>query len=196
MTYKPVDPPFELNFEEMSQKGLRAYFDWFLGSLSEREKELEAEVRRAPGFETWTADRTPASLDALGEWFAGQVEERPLTDEEMAKGRSSVPEEASFLLDELPTTTPTFRTLSLTFDVGAYLGQVLLKNCEGVSWQQVRSGKSYHDYGQPVLVGLGPVRCSPLLLVMTLAHGIADGKKSGTGLRKLYDIWSSKKVSG
>jgi hypothetical protein len=193
MTYKPVDPPFELTFEEMSQKELRAYFDWFLGSLSAREKELEAEVRRTPGFETWTADRTPASLNALGEWFAGQVEERPFTEEEMAKGRASVPEKASFLLDELPTTTPTFRTLSLAFDVGAYLGQVLLKNSEGTSWQQVRSGRSYHDYGQPVIVGLGKVRCSPLLLVMTLAYGIADGEKTGASLRDLYDIRAGKR---
>jgi hypothetical protein len=106
-----------------------------------------------------------------------------------------VPEKYSFLEAELPTTTQTYRTLSLVFDVGLYLSQVFIKNCKGISWQQVRRGKTYHDYGQPVLVGLGSVRCSPLLLVMVLAYGIADGKKSGTGLRRLYDIWSSKKLA-
>jgi hypothetical protein len=191
--YQPVNPPFEHEFVEMSQDELQAYFDWFLASIPGRVKELEAEVRRTPGFETWVADLTPASLDSLGEWFVGQVEERPLTDDESKQGRESVPEKASFLLDELPTTTPTFRTLSLTFDVGIYLGQVFLKNRAGLSWQQFRGDKAYDDYGQPAIVGLGVKRCPTLSIATVVAYGIADGEETGTSLRDVYEVWMSKR---
>lgn len=187
--YQPVNPPFELEFVEMSQDELQAYFDWFLASIPGRVKELEAEVRRTPGFESWSADLTPASLDSLGKWFVGQVEERPLTDDELKKGRESVPEKASFLLDELPTTTPTFRTLSLTFDVGIYLSQVFLKNREGLSWQQFRGDKAYDDYGQPAIVGLGVTRCPPLSIATVLAYRIADGEETAACLRNVYEVW-------
>jgi hypothetical protein len=191
--YHLVNPPFERSFKEMSGKELRAYFDWVLASVPERMKELKAEVHRTPGYESWEADSSPISLDTLGRWFSSQVEVRPLTDEETAQNRSTVPEKMSFLLDELPARALNYRTLSLVFDVGLYLSQVILKTCDGVSWQQVRSGKTYHDYGQPVLVGLSLGRCSPLLLVDVLAEKIADGEEAGNGLRKIYDIWSKKK---
>jgi hypothetical protein len=187
--YQLVSPPFEHDFEDASEEELQAYHEWFLGLIPERVRELEAEVRRTMGFESWKADFTPASLDTLGEWFAGQVEERPLTNDEAAEGRASVPEGMSFLLAELRQKTPTYRTLSLAFDVGAYLSQVFLKNCEGLSWQQVRSGKDYDDYGQSVLMGLGPTRCSPVLLAVTLAYGILSGRKTGASLRALYNVW-------
>lgn len=188
--YRPVNPPFERPFKEMSKKELRAYFDWFLASISERMKELTAEVRRTVGYERWEPDCSPASLETLGTWYASQVEQRPLSVEEMAGDRAALPEKYSFLETELPRATLTYRALSLAFDIGVYLSQVLVKNCDGLSWQQVTSGKTYNDYGQPVLVGLKRKRCSPLLLSIVLAEGLAKGTKEAGRLRELYDIWS------
>ena len=190
--YRPVNPPFERPFKEMSKKELRAYFEWFLSSISERMKELTAEVRRTVGYEHWEPDCSPTSLDTLGTWYASQVEQRPLTAEEMAEARAALPEKYSFLEAELPTATLTYRSLSLAFDIGVYLSQVLLRNCDALSWQQVTSGKTYNDYGQPVLVGLERRRCSPLLLSVVLAEGLAEGTKTAESLCELYDIWSRK----
>jgi hypothetical protein len=188
--YQLVNPPFKHELKDASEAELQAYHEWFLGLIPERVRELEAEVRRTNGFENWKADFTPTSLDTLGEWFAGQVERRPLTHDEATESRASVPEDMSFLLAVLPQTTPTYRTLSLAFDIGAYLSQVFLKNCEGLSWQQVRSGKDYDDYGQSVLIGLGSTRCSPVLLAVTLAYGLLSGRKTGASLRTFYDVWA------
>ena len=57
----------------MPKKELRRYYQWFMVVLPERIKELAEAVTETPGFEGWQPDFTPASLDALGQWFAGQV---------------------------------------------------------------------------------------------------------------------------
>jgi len=67
----------------MPKKELRRYYQWFMDVLPERIKELAAAVRETPGFESWQPDFTPRSLDALGQWFAGQVETRSRTQGEL-----------------------------------------------------------------------------------------------------------------
>ncbi len=62
MTYKIIQPPFTLEFDEMSKKELTDYFQWFLGIMPDRINELSTAVRLTPGFEAWRPDKTPASL--------------------------------------------------------------------------------------------------------------------------------------
>lgn len=188
MTYQLAKPPFARGLAKMSRKELKAYFAWFMDVLPERIGALTAEIKRTPGLETWEPDFTPASLDSLGVWFASQVKARPRTPQEMAELRD-------LMQIKLPGVEPppeelTERTFSLAFDVGMYLSQVFLKNCDGVSWSQVLDDKSFVDYGHPVLLGIGPVRCSPLKLVATLAYGLADRSRDANGLRNVYEIWS------
>jgi hypothetical protein len=190
LMYQLVNPPFEHEFKDASEAELQAYHEWFLGLIPERVRELEAEVRRTSGFEGWKADFTLSSLDTLREWYAGQVEERPLTCDATTKNRSLGAEGMSFLLAQLSQTTPTYRTLSLAFDVGVYSSQVCLKNCEDLSWRQVRSGNSYDDCGRSVLAGLDPTRCSTALLATTLSYGITIGRKTVASSRALRDVWS------
>jgi hypothetical protein len=79
MPYATIQPPFTLKLREMPKKELRRYYQWFMDVLPERINELAAAVRETPGFESWQPDFTPASLDALGQWFACQVETRSRT---------------------------------------------------------------------------------------------------------------------
>src|SRR5262249_45388518 len=85
MIYAAIQPPFTLNLRDMPKEELRRYFQWFVGVLPERVNELTKAVKQTPGFESWQADRTPPSLETLGQWFAGQVETRKRTDEELQK---------------------------------------------------------------------------------------------------------------
>jgi hypothetical protein len=188
--YSVVRPPFEKDFQEMTPDELESYFNWFLESVPERLREITEEIHRTPGFESWVADCSPASLDLLGQWYASHVERRPTTPREMAQMREGLRGEMPESI--LPTERLTDRTYSLAFDVGTYLSQVFLKNRPGVSWQQVRVDKEMNDYGQPVLIGLGPRPCSPLLLATVLAHGLAKKTKKPERLRELYEIWSQK----
>ena len=184
MAYETIQPPFSLNFREMTKGQFKDYFDWFQEILPQRLDGLEQAVKTTLGFEGWTPDFSPTSLDRLGEWFAEQVETRRRTDDEILKleDRVSMPMEVSE--EDL-----TNRTFSLAVDVGMYLTQVLLKSHPTLRWDQQFGNKKDVDYGQSVLVRFGPAPFNPVRLTVTLAYGIASEKKSGKGLRDLYDVW-------
>jgi hypothetical protein len=59
-----------------------------------------------------------------------------------------------------------------------------------LQWEQQFGNKKDADYGQPVLVGFGPVAFNPVRLMVTLAYGVVSKKKTGKSLRELYDIWA------
>lgn len=185
MTYETIQPPFTMKFREMPKKELKEYFVWFQNILAQRLGLLTNAVKQTPGFETWEADFTPASLDRLGEWFASQVETRLRTEDEIREIR----DRSSFPI-EIPAEELTNRAFSFAMDTGMYLSQVFLKNCPTVRWDQQFGNKKNVDYGQPILIGFGPVSLNPVRLLVTLAYGIVSNKRSGNGLRELYDIWS------
>jgi hypothetical protein len=73
MPYSTIQPPFILSFREMPKKEIHRHFQWFMDVLPQRLNELAEAVEQTLGFDTWRPDCTLASLDALGEWFAGQT---------------------------------------------------------------------------------------------------------------------------
>ena len=186
MTYQTIQPPFTLKFREMSKLELKDYFAWFQSVLPQRLEELTRAIQRTPGFETWQADLTPASLELLGSWFVTQAETRPRTQDEIQEieSRSSFP-------IEIPGEDLTNRTFSLAMDVGMYLSQVFLKSHSSVRWDQIFSNKKEVDYGQPVLVGFGAVPFNPVRMLVTLAYGVVSKRKTGRSLRDLYGVWAN-----
>ena len=50
----------------MPKAELKVYFDWFMGQIPVRLPILEAAVKATPGFENWSADFTPESLEGAG----------------------------------------------------------------------------------------------------------------------------------
>ena len=182
MKYQNISPPFTLKFWEMKKPELKKYYEWFIGQIPERVAQLQDTV--AVSMKGWLADRTPGSLDELGVFFAGNVGVRKRTMEEISEIKSSSP----YAID-IPASELTNTTFSYAMDLGMYLGQVVLANISGTSWEQVLSGKSNADYGQPVITGFGKVSMNPVRLMTTLAYSIADGTKTGARLRELYDIW-------
>ena len=185
MPYSTIQPPFTLNLREMPKGELKRYFQWFMDVLPQRVDELAEAVRQTPGFETWQPDRTPASLDALGQWFAGQVETRNRTKEELEKIQSR-----QVLPMDIPNQELTNQTFSLAMDIGMYLSQVLLKNCPSLKWEQPLGNKRFVDYGQPSLAGFGRVTLNPVGIVVTFAYGLISKKRTGEGLREIFVIWS------
>jgi hypothetical protein len=190
VTYRTIQPPFTLEFHKMPKDELRAYYRWFLDQIQERIPELEKAVSETSEYERWRADVTPSSLDDLGEWFAGQVETRPRTPEELAELKRESPYPIDLEPDEL-----TNRTFSLAMDIGMYLSQVLMKNLPVLRWEHPLGSPKFVDYGQPVLRGSGRVPLNPVGLMVTLAYGIARKTKSGQRLRELYNIWFDKLVA-
>jgi hypothetical protein len=185
MTYKIIQPPFTLKFREMSKTELKDYFQWFVDAIPVRLNELANAVRQTSGFETWQPDFTPASLDALGDWFSTQVETRRRTDDELREIGSRSPYPIDIPREEL-----TNRTFSLAMDIGMYLSQVFLRNHPSLRWNQEFGDKKFVDYGQPVLAEFGPSPFNPVRMMVTLAYGLVDKTYAGRRLREVYDIWS------
>ena len=88
--YETIQPPFSLEFREMSKQELRDYARWFHASIEQRISQLEGAIRATPGHETWDATYRRDSLDVLGDWFAAEVSTRPRTKEETARLQAPV----------------------------------------------------------------------------------------------------------
>jgi hypothetical protein len=185
MPYTVIHPPFTLKFREMPKKELRRYYEWFMDVLPLRVNELANAVKQTPGFEAWESDCTPTSLDRLGEWFASQVETRNRTQSEF----QTIQNRQIFQID-VPSEELTNRTFSLAMDIGMYFSQVLLKNHPSLKWEQPLKNKKFIDYGQPVLVKFSPGPFNPAGMMVTFAYGLISKKKTGEGLRNIYNIWS------
>jgi hypothetical protein len=187
MLYNTIQPPFTLQFREMPEKELDRYFQWFMDVLPQRLNELAQAVKQTPGFETWQPDCTPASLNTLGEWFAGQVETRNRAQDEL----HAIHIRLVFPM-EIPGEELTNRTFSLAMDVGIYFSQVLLKNYPSLRWEQPVGNKRFADYGQPLLTGFGPASLNPVRIAVTLAYGLASTNKTGRRLREVHDYWAQR----
>jgi hypothetical protein len=187
MPYSTIQPPFTLKLRDMPKKELHQYYQWFMDILPHRLDELVAAVNETPGFESWHADYTPASLETLGKWFAENVETRSRTQDELR----AIKERLVFPMD-IPTEELTDRTFSLAMDIGMYFSQVLLKNYPSLRWEQPLGNKRFADYGQPCLVGFGPVSANPVRIGHVFAHGLADKKYTSKRLREVYDYWAQR----
>lgn len=185
MPYATIQPPFALKFREMPKGELERYFQWFKNAIPQRVNELAEAVRQTPGFEAWQPDHSPDSLNKLGDWFANQVETRIRSKEEA----QAIESRLVFPM-EIPGEELTNRTFSLAMDIGMYFSQVLLKNYPTLKWEQPLENKKFIDYGQPVLVKFGPGPFNPVRMVVTFAYGLVSKKKTGEGLRNIYNIWT------
>jgi len=187
--YRIIQPPFTLRFREMSSADLKAYFRWFGSMIPERIEELGKTINETPATGAWQTDRLPSSLPPLGHWFATHVEIRPRTDQELQEIRAN-----TTLPFDIPNEELTNRTFSLATDAGMYFGEVLIKQCSWLRWEQMMVDRNHADYGQPVIVGLGPVALNPVRILITLAYAVAAGRQDGSRLSELYQYWLSRAV--
>jgi hypothetical protein len=184
MAYSVIQPPFTLDFQQMSRSELLAYRDWFHSVSRDRIAQLAAAMNASEGFECWTADFTPKSLAPLSQWFRTQAATRERTPDEIAEIRGGL----AFPI-EISTQELTNRTYSLAMDIAFYFAEVILTNIPGTRWDQPLRGKTLADYGQPVLVGLRPVPINPVRVMIVIARGFADGSKPDDAIPKLYERW-------
>jgi hypothetical protein len=184
-SYEPVEPPFSLDFKDKSASELRAYSDWFLAGIARRISVLTAAVHRTIGYDTWTPDESPTSLDMLGAWFADVLETRTRSRDEI----DAIQAELKFPV-AVPATELTPRSYSVIFDVGLYTGRVVLANVKGSAWMQYRKDRRNVDYGQVVLSGVGPVHFNPVRVAIVVATKLVDGLADKSELRRVYEIWT------
>lgn len=175
-----------MDFDRVPKKELREYFDRFLKIIPQRIVELSAAVGQTPTFAQWKPNYSPVSVELLGEWFATQVETRPRLPDEIKKIQAGSTYPIDVSRDAL-----TKRTLSLAVDVGIYFGQSLVHNYPSLKWELPLGSKRFIDYGKPVLSGFAnSATLNPTRVVTVFALGVADGSRTGSGMKEFYDIWS------
>jgi len=189
--YTVIRPPFPLVFRERHVEELKEYNEWFHAIMPERIAMLAKAVKRVRKFKSWKPDETVSSLDTLGAWFEGQVETRPHTPAELEELDRMFP--GGYEKWGVDDWTLTNRTFSLAIDIGMYFGRVFLKNVSSTWWTQVLKDRRNADFGQPVIMGLGPVPLNPIDVATVTAYRIAKGQSAQ--LRELYEIWLKKAPS-
>jgi hypothetical protein len=185
MEYQISQPPFTLKFREMSKQELLEYGRWFQASTHDRLAQLERIVRATPGYEAWPGTSVGKTLDMFGCLFAGEVATRPRTAGEIAALQAQ-----SALLSGAPEVDLTNRSFSLAIDVGMFLARSLERAYPHLRWTQLFDNKKFADYGQPLLMGFGPVPLNPVRIALTLAYAIAAGKQDGKRLGQIYEYWA------
>lgn len=176
--------PVTTAFASMDKKELSEFYEWFMGNLPYCIEELMQLVRSTSGFEKWSPDYSPDSLNSLGDWFSVKVGKRDLTSQEMDALKRNVSGSAEIAPWDL-----TDETKTLAVYVGMYYGQVALQNFPSLKWEQQLGNRKLADFGQPVIVGEGFLPSNPVRIANAFAWGIADGTRSGARLREIYDYW-------
>lgn len=185
MSYQIIQPPFTLDFPNMTKKDLRAYKNWFIEIIPQRIEILTDAIHATVALEDWKPDFSPQSLYVLEEWFPTQVGSRRTTEEE----------KAAYVPGKIITVPPewdlTSKTYSLCIDIGMYLSQVFLKAYPRLKWAQPIGSKNHIDYGQPVLIGFGKhINFNPVRMLTVQAYKLVPARNATYGIRNLYDIWS------
>lgn len=171
--YEIVAFPSEKALQDLNKKEQSEFWRWFLASKNERVRMIEDLVKRDT---EWSANFELGSLEGLGIWLVTHVrsEYRERIDQgippEDAASWSGTWLENDY---ELSTTW-----LSIGFDIGIYLGEVIIRNKPGVQWELcVKGGRTFIDYGQPCLSGLAVSPWSPVHAGIYIAYKALDPEK-------------------
>jgi hypothetical protein len=175
----------------MSKKEREEYYNWYMGIMPERLKDLFKLIKHSKEYDAWLPDYTSKSLEILGQWFSENVQTRKNTKGEIAEIYAKSP--GWFKSVEIEDWDLTEASFSLAFDIGLYIGNVFIKNNSELSWFHVNKGrKDYSNYGQPVIDGFkNGGQFNPTRIMIVLAYSLADGTQDGSRLKELYDYWSN-----
>ncbi|QWK81308.1 hypothetical protein [Ochrobactrum sp. BTU1] len=191
MEYKLNSLPIAPVFSERTRKELKIYYDWYIGSITDRTEILVNEIRKKEKYKSVSFDYAPETLLPLGEWFASVVETRQRTESELQEIVSSL----KFPI-EVPKEELTNKTFSVALDVGMYLSQVFLKKFDDLNWTQTWGRKDSVDYGQPVLSPFQKRVFNPTRMMVVQAYGVSRGSKNSNSLSELFNTWTQMKLTG
>ena len=185
MSYMLIQPPMDLlTFHEKTKPELKRYYEWFMGEIPGRIRVLETFVREDPFYSNWSADYSRESLIGLGEWFVGQIGIRSAGRDEVETIRKSL----KFPVD-IPDWDLDPKTISLCFDIGMYLGEVILRNKESAHWGVYLARKRDVNYGQPAVIGLAAGDINVVRVVRVTARNNVTNSSGPTKLVVIYDRW-------
>lgn len=174
--------PIDFCYNNFNRNSLKSNADWFFNNKSERISILKTAV--SSQYQCDFFDYSCDSLILLAKWLNSNFEKVPLTTSQLEEKRAKT---ASYI--DIEDWRLSDASLSMIFDVGIFLGEMMINNHQGLKWQQYLKNKNNNDYGH-MIIDLGKISMNPIWLVYIQVLKMADGFFSETCLSNLYKIWS------
>ena len=170
-----------------SKEEAQEFYSWFIRIKTERLSILASEVQKI--YPKWELDFTRNSLIKLYEWFKKKVAYRKMTSQESEQFKTQLAKTPLFVgVLNIPESTFTDETVSICFDIGIYLGEVLIENCVGIKWTQKINSKNYIDYAQPIITTkVSKVPFNPRRVTESMAGSILDKSEKLFSFSELVD---------
>ena len=180
------------SFFEFTKVEAKEYLQWFLSIRDERASVLEVNVKKI--YPEWRADYKKGSLVNLYEWFAMQVAYRPMTASERKEVEEQISKTPLFAgVIPIPEATFTDETVSISFDIGIYFGELLIRDIPLLKWTQKLNSTNYVYYAQPILSkSRSKVPVNPRSAIEGIARRILDKDTKEITFEMLYKNWFEK----
>ena len=182
MNYSVINNlPIDFCYRDYSLESLKSNADWFFENKSTRLEILKTAV--SSQYQCVILDYSCDSLILLAKWLNSTFEKVPLTTSQLEEKRAKT---ASYI--DIEDWRLSDISLSMVFDVGVFLGEMMIYNHQGLEWQQYLKNKKNNDYGH-MIIDLGKIYMNPIWLVYIQVLKMADGSISETCLSDIYNVW-------
>lgn len=127
---------------------VKEFSKWFFENKEIRIKQLIDEVHRDSEYQMWESDYSPDSLKQLGNWFITKVQAVSERKNVYYNTIKSEIDDIGVTQDELLTNY----TISLSFDISIYYGEVILRTLKDRNWvQNIKTSTNNIEYGCMVI---------------------------------------------
>lgn len=199
--YEIAVPPFDRLIDEFTSKMAKDYFDWYMEMIPSRIQYLSEVHLRHTKNNGNKLDYSPESLIDLWDWFIdiAEIEKTPSKNiKKLRKDLKGLPD--SFVEHVVRENEDRFTLLTeyIIRDIGMYMGEVLVKTSDQLSWSYFTKPKNLMHVNTPLLKGFiddsfdppFPLTFEPIHMVGVQASKIFDKEASKMDLFNLFQLWN------
>lgn len=154
--YKPLIPPIDKPFIDMSKAEAQAYFDWYISHVDERAEYLKTKVAEKLQIPLNKLDYSLESLKLIWKWFLGVAEISRISKKEIQHLKKSLKDYPQSFIDSMIGDSHEGLSIFTQFvlrDIGMYVGKVFTTNYPSIKWTFKTTPKNYISVNEPLLVG-------------------------------------------
>ena len=186
MIYEMMVPPFEHGkFSEMNKKQTEQYFNWYVGQIEYRIKQL-IDLIHDEGVE-YEFDYSIDSLVPIWKWLETKISYRVLSDEEYQNKLEKYPE---WMAEYIQKKEFSYETLMYVADVAMYFAEVMIKNNDDkIKWGYFTKPKKRQSVNEPVLLGFkNNDDLNPRIVLLNLLRKSSE-ETDEKRLYNIYHVW-------
>jgi hypothetical protein len=183
--YEPVTLPVDYNkrFLDFTGEEIHAYYKWFLSVKGERLEHLCQYLFTNP-----SECLKEENLKVIETLLLHSVSTFSKPNEQIKKEASKIPlnlknivKPDNYLFDQ--------RTLSICYDIGIYMGELIIKSDKKIKWELEIDDK-FRDFGQPIIVKKGnKFNVNPFIVAKNMAGRIYEQTYIEGQLIAAFDAW-------